>query len=233
MLSAFCYALGYTVGAIAFFWMARRRGLATQGVYLIVMAALVGGLAAANLSQRILLDSPGKTVLGGIAGGYLVVILVKKWIGLTRPLGDLFAVAICAGEAVGRWGCYYGGCCYGKPCGLPWAIWQHHAFRHPTQLYHSLAAAVILVILLRLDRLSLPENTLFFVQGLLYCCARFVIEFYRDVATAAWGLTVAQWACIAGILFFGWKLTQSRRMAVVPAASVNLRIMPTVAGEFP
>jgi len=222
--SAGCYALGYGTGVAAFAWMARRRGLATAGVMAIMGAGLIGGLAGANLAQWIMAHlsggtESGKTVLGGIAGGYLSVIAYKRFLGITRPTGDLFAVAVCAGEAVGRWGCFFGGCCYGKACALPWAVWQHGALRHPTQLYLSAASALILVALWRYDKARPPENGLFYLQGLLYCAARFAIEFWRETPPPVWGLTGAQWACLAGAAFFGWKLARQRRDGAHSAAS--------------
>src|SRR6185437_4553020 len=101
-LSSFCYALGYGTGLAAFWWMARRRGLDTPGVMTILVAGLLGGLGFANLLQWVFSGSPGKTILGGVAGGYVCVMAVKRYLGIRRPLGDLFAVAAAAGEAVGR-----------------------------------------------------------------------------------------------------------------------------------
>jgi phosphatidylglycerol:prolipoprotein diacylglycerol transferase len=202
-LSATFYAAGYLTALAAFYAMARRRRLATAGVGALMLAGLFGGLVSANLVQWAVSGAAGKTVLGAIAGGYLTVVLYKRYLGIRRPLGDLFAVAICAGEAVGRWGCFFGGCCYGRRCALPWHVWQHDAFRHPTQIYLSLASLLILIVLWRFDRTSPPENGLFYLQGGLYCLARFLIEFLRESSAYAGGLTLAQWACLAGGLFFG------------------------------
>ena len=215
-LSTGCYGLGYLTGVAAFVWMARRRRLATAGILALMGAGLIGGLAGANLTQWAYSHfsgggEPGKTVLGGIAFGYLSVFLYKCYLGITRPTGDLFAVAVSAGEAVGRWGCFYGGCCYGKPSGVPWHIWQHDAWRHPTQLYLSGANALILVILLRFDKSAPPENALFYLQGSLYCIARFTVEFFRVTPPPVDGLTAAQWACIVGFAFFSVSFTRLMR----------------------
>lgn len=215
-LSAVCYAAGYLTGLAAFLWMAWRRRLATGGILLVALAGLFGGLIGANLTQWLVTGSAGKTVLGAIAGGYLAVFLTKRALGLRRSTGDLFAVAISAGEAVGRWGCFFGGCCYGKPATIPWAIWQHSAHRHPTQAYLSLANLLILIVLLYVERRKPPENTLFYLQGVLYCIARFVIEFYRETHTVAGMLTAAQWACLGGLLFFGKMLHSVPLLARTP-----------------
>ncbi|MEO7717482.1 MAG: prolipoprotein diacylglyceryl transferase family protein [Capsulimonas sp.] len=204
--AAGCYALGYAIGLVAWIVMARRRKMATSGMAAIVAAALIGGLIGGHAAQWIAAGSDGKSVLGALAGGYIAAILYKRFLGIRRPTGDLFAVALSAGEAVGRWGCYFAGCCYGKPTHEPWAIWQHGAWRHPSQLYLSAANALILVVLLWCDRKRPPENTLFFLQGVLYCIARFTIEFFREGNAVALGLTAAQWACLAGLFFFSVKL---------------------------
>lgn len=205
-LSAVFYGLGYLMGVAAFLLIARSRRLLTDGVAALMAAALIGGLAAANLAQRIVGGTPGKTVLGAIAGGYLCVAVAKKALGIRRPLGDLFAIAISAGEAIGRWGCFFGGCCFGKPSHLPWAVWQHDAFRHPTQIYLSLANVGILIALWRFAQTKPPENGLFYLQGVLYCIARFVIEFWRETPAPLAGLSAAQWVCTVGLLFFGARL---------------------------
>ena len=97
------YAAAYTLGVAAFCLFARQRRLLTDGMLTVAAIGLVGGLIGANLGQLLATGgNPGKSVLGGIAGGYLAVWLGKKRLGLVRPTGDLFAVALMAGEAVGR-----------------------------------------------------------------------------------------------------------------------------------
>ncbi len=210
-LSPALYLLGYGTGVAAFAWLARRRGLSTTGIWSVAVVGLVGGLLGANIAQFVGSGGKelGKSVLGGIVGGYLSVHLYKAVIGLRRPLGDLFAFALSAGEAVGRFGCFYGGCCFGRDAGVAlwWTVHQHGANRYPTQAFMSLSSAAIFLVLVVLEkRRVLPENGLFFVQGLLACAARFGIEFYRTASPVAIGLTAAQWVCLAGAVFFAAML---------------------------
>ena len=210
-LSAVAYAIAYGAGIALFVWAARRRSLAAGDVRALVVAALFGGLIGATALQLIAGGTPGKTILGGIAGGWILVVLAKRERGLRRPLGDAFAFAIAGGEAVGRLGCFLAGCCYGKVANVPWAVWDHGAPRHPTQLYSALAALLTLAVIAILERRgSLPDNGVFFVQGALFCALRFLVEFYRDVP-AYGGLSLAQYACAAGFAFFAWKLATLRR----------------------
>jgi phosphatidylglycerol:prolipoprotein diacylglycerol transferase len=207
ILATLFYVLAYLVGISAFAVMARRRGVATDGVAILALAGLLGGALGAQVFELLLGGVPGKSLLGGVAAGYLAVVYAKRRLGIRRPTGDLFAVALAAGEAMGRIGCLFAGCCYGKITTVAWAVHDHGAWRHPTQIYSSLAALGTLVTLVILERRhALPENGLFYVQGLLLCASRFGIEFYRDVPVVLVGLTLAQLACVAGLGFFGWRL---------------------------
>src|ERR1043165_4128501 len=46
----------------------------------------------------------GRTILGGLLGGYIGVELAKRAIGYTQPTGDSFAVCVPLGLAIGRIG---------------------------------------------------------------------------------------------------------------------------------
>ena len=219
------YAAAYAVGLAAFAAAARRRGLATDGVRLLMFAGVVGGLFGANIAQLIATDSPGKSILGGIAGGYLAVIAAKRYLGIVRPTGDLFALALAAGEAIGRWGCFLAGCCYGKATESSWGVWQHDAWRHPTQIYLSLCAAATYFILRQFERAHPPENALFFLQGSLMCAYRFAIEFWREGTASYVGLDLAQWAALSGFAFFAWKFWALMRAAQLTARVVTARVL--------
>ncbi|MBV8281498.1 MAG: prolipoprotein diacylglyceryl transferase, partial [Candidatus Eremiobacteraeota bacterium] len=162
--------------------------------------------------------SPGKTLLGGVVCGYIAVVLMKRHLGIVRATGDLFAMGLAAGEAVGRWGCFFGQCCYGKiATGLPWAVYEHGAYRHPTQAYLALAATAIFIVLWQLHRKPLPENALFYLQGLLLCSSRFAIEFFREGPALLAGLTLAQYACLAGLAFFAYKMMELAAKEMAPS----------------
>src|ERR1044071_993758 len=119
--------------------------------------------------------------------------------GIRRSTGDLFALALPAGEAVGRIGCFFNGCCYGVPVArgsVPWAIFQHGAWRHPAQLYSAAAALLLLVLLLAVrDRLP-REGDLFKAYRLLFGASRLLIEFWRERPALLAGLSLAQWVSV-------------------------------------
>jgi phosphatidylglycerol:prolipoprotein diacylglycerol transferase len=207
LIAAPIYGLAYVAGAAVFWWMARRRGMATHDMACILAAGLIGGLAVANLAQLVATGLPGKSVEGGILGGWLGVVWAKRRLGVAQPTGDLFALAVPAGETIGRIACFIGGCCSGKIAATAWAVHDHGAWRHPAQLYLSAGAAVSFAVLLYVERrLKLPPNALFYAGGLLFCIDRFTVEFFRDVAAVTAGMTIAQLGCCAGAVVFGWKL---------------------------
>ena len=88
---------------------------------------------------------------------------------------------------IGRIGCFFAGCCYGKQCSLPWAV----TFRdsdslaplgvplHPTQLYSSGSNLLIFLILLVLRRYRKFDGQIFWLYVALYGAARSLIEIFR------------------------------------------------------
>ncbi len=202
------YVLAYVAGIAAFAIVARRRGLATDGIAFIAAVALLAGALGAQVTQLLFGGVPGKSLLGGVACGFIAVVLAKRALGVARPTGDLFAFAIATGESIGRIGCYFAGCCYGKATHAAWGVMQHDELRHPTQLYSAFAALVTLAIIVVLERKrSLPENGIFYVQGALLCAFRFGIEFFREGSQTTLGFTTAQIACAIGFAFFAYRLS--------------------------
>ena len=158
--------------------------------------------------------------MGGLIGGWLAVELCKKKLGIRRSTGDMWALALPAGEAVGRFGCYFNGCCFGTVCTAPWAIYQHGAWRHPAQLYAALIAALIFVVLLNLRPKLSHEGDLFRAWLLLFAVGRFILEFFRESPALFLRLSLAQWICIEILISaaFWWLWT---RRAVNRIAKAN------------
>jgi phosphatidylglycerol:prolipoprotein diacylglycerol transferase len=132
----------------------------------------------------------GLTMLGGVLLALVTIIIycrIKK-IALLR-LWDVVAPAFGLGIFLTRIGCFLNGCCYGKPCDLPWGVVfpvvspAGFAFQgvhiHPTQLYSSLYGLVIMIVILILDRKPRFDGFLSSVFFMLYGISRFGIDFFR------------------------------------------------------
>jgi phosphatidylglycerol:prolipoprotein diacylglycerol transferase len=227
---------GYAVFVLAAFLVAmavrkheaRRLGQVTwPGYRWVGVGALLGAVVGAKLGMVLFIppdqlrdvlfaiteaDFSGKTVLGGLAGGYLGVELAKKAVGITVSTGDAFAVAIPLGQAIGRVGCFFNGCCYGTPTSLPWATHLAGAHRHPTQLYEAMLDLGLAALLWSLRGQGYPRGHLFRRYLVGYAAIRFGLEFVRgDPGVMVGPLSAAQWMCLVVMAVFGTLLWRGER----------------------
>ena len=143
---------------------------------------------------------------------------------------DVFAPGIALGQAIGRIGCFSAGCCWGLAAHVPWAVTFHNPQAaeltgvplgiplHPTQLYESVADALIFLFLyLRIGRTH-TAGAIFGWYLALYSAARFVIEFFRFHEQGLHlGLSYTQWISLA-TLAAGVTLLSSSIFRSQPAA---------------
>ena len=214
--------LGVVVAASWFLVECRRRGIAgDERLLWIVGGALVGAGLFARLSTLVryvrhaadpsvagLLLYGGKSLLGGLAGAYVGVVVTKRFVGYRSHTGDLFAPAVTSGLAVGRIGCLLSEQ-VGTPTSLPWGISVSpeaaaripgcsHACRagtpmHPSFLYEIVFLLALFAVLLWLrPRVAVVPDDLFKIFLVAYGTGRFLLEFVRGNEVFAWGLTGSQ-----------------------------------------
>ena len=180
------------------------------GIYIIVSALIGAKLLLLVTDFQTFRNNPAELLSlarsGGVFyGGLILAVAVSLWyirrVGL--PLWttcDVFAPGIALGHVIGRFGCFFAGCCFGKPTNLPWAITFTDPFAaanvgtplniplHPTQLYEAGAEFLILVLLLSTERLGRRfAGRTFWLYMLLYAVSRYIIEFYRGDERGAVG----------------------------------------------
>ena len=200
-------AIAYLVGLWFATERAKARGLNADrvmdlGIYIIVSALVGAKLLLLVVEFDHYVENPSElwTIVrsGGVFyGGLLLAVGVAFWFVRRHHLPlwatcDAFAPGIALGQAVGRIGCLMAGCCYGRPTELPWGITFTNPLAaanvgtplgvslHPTQLYESGAALIILAVLLLAERRGLGfHGRTFWSYLLLYSSARFAIEFFR------------------------------------------------------
>src|SRR5438552_8943828 len=203
VLLAAAYLLGLKLAMVR----ASRRGLDAGrvldlGIYIIISALIGAKLLLLITDFRTFQANPAELLTlarsGGVFyGGLILAVVVALW--FIRRAGlplwttcDVFAPGIALGHVVGRFGCFFAGCCYGKPTSVPWAITFTDPFAaanvgtplgvhlHPTQVYEAGAELLILILLLVMERKSkaFPGRT-FWLYILLYAISRFIIEFFR------------------------------------------------------
>ena len=164
----------------------------------------------------------GKTILGGIAGGYAAVELVKWIANIRTRTGDTFALPVAVAVAIGRIGCFVAGCCYGRVTTMPWGVSfplaqdESGILRHPTQLYEvafHVLASLILVVMDRKQWLVGNQLKAYLIAYLIY---RFLSEWLRPESPILLNLTIYQLVSVAlvGVLVLLW-VRDSRQGAVV------------------
>ena len=186
-------------------------GLTGAKLYYLVdhREGLRGGVAAGMCIQGFVIGAIGALIGGAALTGMSLGVVLD----VTAP-GLLLAMAI------GRLGCFFGGCCAGRPSGGRWALWSSDrrlgARRFPVQLAESALVATVglaaLAVAWSTPRQGFP--TLFVVSIAVYVVGRQLLFPYRAVprrtrlgrpATIGIGLAVA--AAALGLAVIGPSLT--------------------------
>lgn len=213
-------ALAYASGFAIYRRMRAKQGdfLADERRWVVIAAAAIGALVGSRflalLEQaprldwhwQLLFAPGGKTIVGGLLGGWIGVEIAKVLTGIKSRTGDLFAVPLCIGIAVGRIGCFLAGLAddtFGRPTSLPWGVdFGDGLRRHPTQLYECLFLLCLAWVLWRWGRKSHSNGQLFRVFMAAYLSWRLFIDFLKEQPVVA-GLNFIQWACVAGLVVLG------------------------------
>ncbi len=242
------YGVSKAVAAIVAIWLLGRAfarlGLPKDSATSLVLWATIWGFVGAkayyvleHLSDFSLhhLGGMGFTWYGGLIGGVIAALVVIRRHGLpTAEVAGAAAAPLALAYGIGRIGCFLSGDgTYGTPTTLPWGV----AFPdgvvpstvpvHPTQLYETLAAVLIAVILWRLERRLAPIGV-FGAYLVLSGVSRFLVEFLRINSPALGGLTQPQlWALIGiaigsvAIVRAGRRAEQHRPGAIAPADALH------------
>jgi len=190
---------------------------------LLALAAFVGGSLGAKLpfvwsapegSPAAGWLADGKTITTGLIFAYLAVEAAKWLLDVRVKTGDTFALPLALALAVGRWGCFFNGCCFGIETTLPWGVdFGDGVRRHPTQVYESLfhvAMAGVLALLLWRGVLRGQQLKLYLIAYGVY---RFGTEFIRPELAWWLGLTFYQWAALALVVGLSLQWWVDRRSA--------------------
>ncbi|GAA3959351.1 prolipoprotein diacylglyceryl transferase [Amorphoplanes auranticolor] len=228
-------ALGLAVAGLVFAAEVRRRGRRDERLWYLVAGVLVGGalfgrlgtwLQHLDLRQNATLAEQwaygNRSILSGLAGAYLGVLVAKRLCGYTARSGDLFAPAIAAGMAVGRIGCLLTEL-PGTPTGAGWGITVDGVPRHPSFAYEIAFHLLALAVLIRArDRITQPD-ALFTGYLAAYAAFRFLVEFVRGNEVVAAGLTRPQLFLPACAPLLAWRIVvllrrhRATRVHEVPA----------------
>lgn len=101
-------------------------------------------------------------------------------------LADAAARPLAIGYVIGRWGCFFNGCCWGKETTLPWGVVSRFVddLRHPVQLYDSFATLLLFGFITWRSKHSKFGGQLFLETLMGFAVVRFIVEFFRDTPMA-------------------------------------------------
>jgi len=219
------FLCAYIVGGLITYYEAKRQHRATEAILRVALGALGGGMIGAKASMFIFLgpatfikDLPylwysGQAWTGAFFGGYLGVLLVKRFNHIKYPTGDIFAPALPLAQAIGRLGNLLGGDPFGLPSNLPWAIMQQGVRRQPSALYELVLDLVLFAIIWRLRNKMPRPGDLFKLYVVGYCSFRFLVDFTRADPHVFLGFTLVQVLYSISIIGFSYSLWRSLREA--------------------
>lgn len=212
--------LGLVVGVALYYRALRRDQVLDPRIITISLAAIVGGALGARLitSWEVIGEAQAaglpftyvvthgpKSIIGGLAGGYLAIVLTKRVLGYRLSTGDHYVVAIPLALAIGRVGCFLSELPLGTPTDLPWGMTispeAAAAFArcpgcdgpmHPSMLYEIGFQLAAFVVLWRWAPLLQVRGDTLKAYLLAYGVFRFNVEWVRGNEVQFAGLTGPQ-----------------------------------------
>ena len=227
-------ALGIGVAALVLLWEIRRRRAQDERLWYVVAGALVGGALLARLGTWAQHLDPrdnapllaqwaygNRSILSGLLGAYVGAIIAKRIAGYPHKTGDLFAPAVAAGLAIGRFGCFFAEP-PGTPTSLPWGVTLNAAQAaamhvragvplHPSFAYEILFHTLAFGALLALRKRITEPGELFKLYLAAYAVFRFAVEFVRGNEIVWAGLTRSQLFLLALLPFIVARLVWRAR----------------------
>jgi phosphatidylglycerol:prolipoprotein diacylglycerol transferase len=140
-----------------------------------------------------------------LVGGLIAVESVKRLRGIRVATGDLLALPLVLGIAIGRIGCFLSGFddqSYGIGTTLPWGVdFGDGIPRHPTQLYEVVVLAGLGAMLMSRPGSTAPVGDRFKLFMVVYLGFRLLVEFIKPVVRLG-GLSAIQWVCLAVLAYY-------------------------------
>lgn len=206
------YGLFVALGIITASWLflkdKRRKSIVSYDQFnkiitFIILVAIAGGRILFAIEEGSSINSffdLFKIWEGGLSSlGAIISILIFTPIYLKHlkipiikflDLAGIYAPVI---ESIARIGCFMAGCCYGAETNLPWAVTHCPnsclgdaccKYVHPTQIYSSIAAAIIFSIMyFFVQKFLIKRGQLISAYLALTSIARFSIDFLRGDRT--------------------------------------------------
>ena len=124
---------------------------------------------------------------GGFVAGVLVAVLYLRRHAIPFwKAADVTAPCLALAQGLGRWGCFFAGCCYGAPTTRPWGLvfpavplCEDGTRIHPWPVYESLGDLALFGLLIGIFPRRRFDGQVFLVYVALYATLRGLLEFLR------------------------------------------------------
>jgi phosphatidylglycerol---prolipoprotein diacylglyceryl transferase len=162
--------------------------------------------------NRWLILATGKSILGGLLGGYAGVEIAKRRLSYPSVTGDRFALIVPATLMMGRIGCILNGCCLGRVCTQSWwtVLDGGGVPRWPAAQTEFLFNLLALGFILGLRRRRILPGQHFHLYLIGYGLFRFLHEMLRDTPLIAGPFSGYQLAAL-GVAGFGFAAFHRRQ----------------------
>jgi phosphatidylglycerol:prolipoprotein diacylglycerol transferase len=205
-IKLYTYGLFLALGFMAAVWFSKRNAkfynttdqVISDLFLVILLSAIVGArflyvlinfeTFSNNPLEIFKIWNGGLVFFGGFiaAVGACLILLKLKKLPIAKT-ADIIAPGIALGHSIGRFGCLFAGCCYGRACDLPFAIKftnpdglaPLNVYLHPTQIYMVISNFLLFLVLMWLQKRKKFHGMVFLVYIMLYSAFRSGIEFFR------------------------------------------------------
>lgn len=189
--------IGFLAAIYISYIRAKKKELDADFVLDIALIAIIGGFLGAKLLyiiinfKRLFTDPLSVIGLSGfvVYGGVIVAIIVGFfWIKKKKQdfleYFDLVMPAVALAQGIGRIGCFFAGCCYGKPTdsifGIAFPVGEYAGIKvWPTQLFSSAGDLIIAAVLFIISGKRKKKGDVGALYLVLYGIGRFLVEFLR------------------------------------------------------
>jgi len=231
------YGVLVTLGVLLGVWFAARHlkrfGIPSDKVWDVAVWSAIFGVVGARIAfviqhwsyyrlnpmDILKVWEGGLTFYGILLGVVPILWAIKRYKWNFWAVLDATIPGVTLGIAIGRWGCFFNGCCYGKPTDLPWGVVYpphsdpHTVFGdlplHPSQIYESLGDALLFLLYIwLLKKVGVRKPGVVGALALILTPAvRFFVDFTRAYEPNAYilGLTFNQWIAL-GLALVGFVL---------------------------
>ena len=211
------YVLSFVVTFVLFIIFSNRLKIPIRSVLLLLTTVSVFTIVGSRLSTipvsewgQLIVSGrfqgyQGRYAIGGLLFGLAGLVLSQHFLRINKSIINLYAWIAPIGFGIQKLGCFFNGCCYGKPSDLPWSVQypigtnaHYHQFingfidvnseyslsLHPVQLYEVIILFLIAFIVWKSQEFLKKTWSPLIFSLFLFFIFRFLIEFLRAPASS-------------------------------------------------